>query len=362
MSPSRLFSPLLLLGLGASLHAAGADWPRIEGKNPGPECAEALRLAKLTFDSDAPRLTAPAPLPASSESRVVLRAKTPAGAEEGLEVDANAFEKIAKDETHPGIYWQKAAYHGHRLVVQETAMGWRGDMYAVYGVPEKVGLEALRAELKNESNTDKFPAAIWDSWQPPLVLRAKQSGQVWMIDVGQPFVWLGEWRVHALGQDGLKQRCAIAFRPDTKKVDGLLPEPVRRLAALLDKTMGSGEDEGTLQSTARLRLEVEHGWANVALRPWALDAPYNDRAEVDAGLREWARQSPVRRGSHQEILRQYPRAEAALAEYYRDRFGRNEPAAKAAAAYALDVALRTHYAFPQRGKDRGQKKPNPWRR
>jgi hypothetical protein len=197
------------------------------------------------------------------------------------------------------------------------------------------------------------------------VLQEKQSGQLWSIDVGQPYAFLGDWRIYVAEPVGLTWRCTVHFRPPVRTAVSLLPPPVRTLARLLDQTLGRGDNEGTLQPTARLRLAVEQTWANAALRPWALGEPYNTRAEVDAGLPAWSRHGATYRKAYQEIQSQYPRAEHALAVYYHRHFRRTAAEAQSLAAYVLDIALRAHYAFqsedPHRYFRQEQAPANPWR-
>jgi len=105
--------------------------------------------------------------------------------------------------------------------------------------------------------------------------------------------------------------------PDVKTAIDLLPSPVRKLAGLLDETLGSGQNEGTLQPTARQRIAVGHTWANIAVRPWVVQkSAYNTRAEVDANLKKWALGVKSFYKLYLEINRQYPIAEAALEKYY----------------------------------------------
>ena len=87
-------------------------------------------------------------------------------------------------------------------------------------------------------------------------------------------------------------------------------------------------------------------WFSISARPWAeVDEPHNTRKAVDAGLAEWARQSPAFRKLHQEINAQYPKALLALADYYAGRFGKNPAEAQAMAESNLDKAYRAYFVF-----------------
>jgi hypothetical protein len=147
----------------------------------------------------------------------------------------------------------------------------------------------------------------------------------------------------------------------------LLPGPALRFAGLLTEALGRGNDEGTLHPTDRITAETHNVWANAILRPWALEnVAYNSRAEVDAGLKQWAAVNPRRRAVHAALLRQYPRAQATLAAYYRAHFHLAPRQAKAMARYATDLVFRDYFVFPSqdaywaRFDPKRPVPPNPW--
>lgn len=111
--------------------------------------------------------------------------------------------------------------------------------------------------------------------------------------------------------------------------------------------MGPGNDEGTLQPTARTRLDAKHVLANAGLRPWALvdGNAYNSRSEVDAGLENWAKANSSRRRLYGEILKEYPVAERSLAAYYASAYGLKPQKAQEAAAWVLDLVFRSFFVF-----------------
>jgi hypothetical protein len=145
--------------------------------------------------------------------------------------------------------------------------------------------------------------------------------------------------------------CTIQFRPTTKETLRLLPEAVATLAQLVDETIGPGLDEGTLQPTARLRLEAQHVWGNVALRPWAVSEAdvYNSREEVDAGLEAWSTGNRSHLRVYKKLLAAYPAALQALRGYYESTFSLSGDKAQALAQYVLDIALRANYSFTNGG-------------
>jgi len=126
-----------------------------------------------------------------------------------------------------------------------------------------------------------------------------------------------------------------------------LPDgPLRELAKLLDKIIGiPKEDEGTFRATPRLRGEAAIAWANLALRPWALAEPANTKVEVEAGLKTWAKGSPIYKQQYAQLKSLYPQAEKSLANYYQTN-GRMAPAAAARLAKSsLETAYRSNFKF-----------------
>ena len=99
--------------------------------------------------------------------------------------------------------------------------------------------------------------------------------------------------------------------------------------------------------------------ANAALRPWAIQRPFNSRGEADSALAEWARQDKHNLRLLQTVGAQYPAAEAALAGHYQRNFHLRPTDSKRMAAYALDVAYRSHFVFHKDKSDAadGEREP-----
>ena len=350
-----------------SIDVLAATWPKLNN-GTSTQCIEALQIAKVAFGSDTFYLFSPPVIPANLPSDLVLgpQALDISGGD-ALEAVATVFEKlpIGGEGGLRSIYWQKATTSGHRLVVQETSFGWRGDMYSLFAVAEQTRPDEFLNEIRGKSTTRRFSAIISDSWRPPLILREKQSKHFWFIDVGQPYQFLADWQVYVVEPSEIKNRCSVQFRPNVKRAVALLPMPVRELAWLMDQTIGRGENEGTLQPTARLRLDVEHTWANAALRPWVSGIPYNTREEVDAGLKSWSQTGKSYRKVYQAIERQYPVAEKSLAAYYQQHFGLPSSEAMELSAYILNIVLRSHYAFHSEDRNGyfrdSSSRKGPWR-
>jgi hypothetical protein len=81
-------------------------------------------------------------------------------------------------------------------------------------------------------------------------------------------------------------------------------------------------------------------------------------------LATWAEAGAGNRRLLDDIRRQYPFAEAELAQYFQQHFGRTPTDARKSAVYALDIALRMHFVFHEENHQTDDGKsgpPNPWR-
>lgn len=355
--------------LAHALHAAhAASWPRLEGGAGSPACTEALQLADRAFRGDAPTAWMPDKLPEDTASAYAAGLDEP-GMPGGMVVggDPAWFDRVVNPAWQRQYFlWQKQAVSGWRLVMQESHTGWRGETYDLLALDEGVTPAQLFAvlgtlEQRSGSKPFAFDTLIERTWTAPRVLRHRTSGQFWIVALSDGV--LPAWSVHEQGPGGIAQTCRVSMGRDFASAAELLPPQLRRLARLLDGTMGPGHDEGTLHSTARRRFKVQKAWANAMLRPWAWDEPYNTRQEVDAGLRDWATVNRARRRLYEDIRRSLPRAQRELARHYRVHFGRPAAEARACAAFVLDAVLRAHYAFHSedawsRGRSSIQ---HPWR-
>jgi len=349
----RLKMLLIVAAFFVAMEPAQAHdtWPQLSSGSRSPECVQALQLGRTAFRSKDFVLYGPPAIPADFDSALALWTNDiEISGGNALRSDPAVFDKLplGGQGSSRSLYWQKKPYGGMRLAIRERDMGWRGDTYSLYAVKEDVeSKELLDAPIPPGNPSERFVPLVEDNWRPPLVLLEKRNGQPWIIDVGEPYVFLGDWRVYVEGSDGVTLRCTVRFRPGVKRPVELLPVPVRRLAGLLDQTIGPGNDEGTLQPTARLRNSVNDTWANVALRPWATLEPYNSRRQVDAGLIAWSRRGASYARVHRQIEQQYPAAEQALASYYRTTLHLPAANANALAASELDAAFRSNFVLPR---------------
>ncbi|WP_155952585.1 hypothetical protein [Pseudomonas sp. URMO17WK12:I4] len=354
----------MLLRMGAAylllLHATVAmgALPYASGDVTRTECVEAMKLASAMFYSSAPRLYAPLVLPEGMKSRMLLGA---------AELDLSAGDALSSTEDfqrYPSgnrhLYWEAQTSYPQRLVLHEVGAGWRGDRYSLYWVDADVTPEDFLLQISDYASAARM-AVVADSWRPPLVLQTTPEQGKWVIDFGQPFTVFANWQVYTSG--AREATCTIAFTPADQAPEAGLPEPVLNLVSKLDKALGEGADEGTLQPTARVRLEGKHALANLSLRPWAISGGqvYSSRTQVEAGLAAWAEAEESNRQHHDQIKQLYSEAEQALADYYARTFGLPAQAARTSAAWNLDVLLRTFFAFAdEQGGQKGETGTNPW--
>lgn len=322
---------------------AHASLPLAEGDISRPECIDAMKLAREMFQSTAQRLYAPLTIPTGLRSTLVLGASELDISGGNALTSTEDFEKLPQDIRN--IHWAKESNGALRVVVRENPVGWRGDMYDLYLLDASVAKDDFLNSINSASGGAVYQPIVSGTWRPPLVFRHPQQKSKWFIDVGQPFQVLSDWRVFSSKEKHAV--CTIAFSPPGKDAAGRLPSPVTRLVRKLDEALGPGNDEGTLRSTARTRLDAKHVLANAALRPWALidGNAYNSRSEVDADLKGWAKVNNSRRRLYGEILKEYPVAERSLAAYYASTYGLQPQKAQEAAAWVLDLVFRSYFVF-----------------
>lgn len=346
---TKQFAAGLLLSLTfVTAKAAEPNWPKLVGGKNLPECETVLRLAQSAYKSTAFNLWEPQNLPENLGSILVLG---PQGLDlsggDALDANLEVFTKVPLPEyALRSIYWQTNTSQGNRLVIEEIPHGWRGDAYAVRLAPKNLTTSEYFS-AKNHQGSGALTTLIDGAWRAPLVFQSNNTGNLWLVYVGEPYVFSPNWLVYLPIDGQLQKACEVRFRPNVNHATSLLPSPVQRLAALLDQSIGRGENEGTLQPTAGIRIRVDQAWANAALRPWAMGTPYNSREEVDAGLSAWAENGKTYRAAYAEIQAQYKIAEKALTSYYKTRFNMSKIESQSTAKNVLDTALRTYYVFPK---------------
>lgn len=339
---------------------AHASLPFPTGESSSPECVGAMALAEEMFQSTAQRLYAPLKVPTDLGSRLVLGASVLDLSGGNALISGDEFEKLSHGLR--SIYWAKDTNDTLRVVIREIPVGWRGDMYDLYLVDSAVAKEDFISGISSTDSSAAYQPLVENTWRPPLVFQHNDQKANWLIDVGQPFQILHDWRVFSSRNQ--RAICTIHFSPAGQDATAALPLSVTRLTRQLDEALGPGNDEGTLQQTARIRLHTRHVLANAAYRPWSIadsDA-YNSRSEIDAGLADWAEVNSSRRRLYSQMLDNYPAAELSLARYYQKSYGLQPQQARQVAAWVLDVIFRSYFVFPKRQNSphNNEARANPW--
>ncbi|MGN6113448.1 MAG: hypothetical protein ACTHOC_10715 [Luteimonas sp.] len=267
--------------------------------------------------------------------------------------------------TPEGAYWLRTPGKDQkRIVVTEESFGWRGDMYWLYLADPSLDPDDFLQRRATESLGADATAVVSNSWRPPLVFQLPGAPGQWFIDVGPPFDPLSRWLVYT--SDLAAPICSISFGAEPGSQERLLPAEVRALSRLLDEALGPETNEGTLHPTAALRDHAGRVSANAAFRPWALGETNlaNSQAQVEAGLKEWARGVRPRQVLLRKINETYARAPSSLAAYYKRFFGLSATDADKVSAWALDIIFRSYFVFPRHGEDSEtiDGDQNPWPR
>ena len=186
MTVSTVFKQSAIAG-ACMLFTAGTAfaWPQMTGDTRRSECVEALAMASAQFRSDTFSMRAPLPIAAAAMSRLVLSI-----GEEHIEAgnaqiaDPEVFDKIAypgDPNTLRNLYWQISPQNGKRLIVAESAVGWRGDRYSYYLVDPSLPVETFLVDPQ-QAQTHGLRPVIQEVWRPLQLLQNSASGQLWAID------------------------------------------------------------------------------------------------------------------------------------------------------------------------------------
>lgn len=352
--------------VGGCLYMAGAlaALPWAAGDGAHPVCKQAMQLASAMFVSTAPRWEAPLAIAADLPSKLVWGAERANLAGGGALTSSAVFDTITPDGAP--VFWASSVAQGAlRVVISTQPMGWRGDMYSAYLLDAAVApQDFVRSMEAGSGSTAPYQSVVEDAWRPPWVFQPHAPQPLWLIDAGQPFLALADWRVFTSAQ--AQPVCTIAFKPAGQSVVPASLPALQQLVQQLQEALGPGSGEGTLQPTARIRMEAQHVVANAVWRPWALadSQVYNSRSEVDAGLQAWAQGHAARRQLYGEIRQTYPVAERALAAHYASAHALAPAQAREVAAWATDLVYRAFFVFaqrPQGTRDEGVRH-HPWPR
>jgi hypothetical protein len=348
MTPVRFCGVVLAIFL--AMGAAQAQ-PRITQAADAGACKQALAVARLAFDSSAPKLSDAAPMiliDKQATSGILLAPDGDNGEDGGFIVDETAIERVNIGGMLRAIFLQGDPVGGFRFVVTQQKMNWQGDWYGLYLADAALDAGKL-ADLLAPEKVEAAKIVFDRAWQRPWLVRDLETGQIVGIDTQHPAEFLADWIVYKTAAGAVTPACHIAFRPPVERAAELLPAgPLRALAALLDAIVGvPSRDEGTLQPTARIRIAARQAWANAALRPRSMAEPYNSAGEVERGLKTWSRRSRVFAAQYRRMNALYPRALAALTAHYRTALGKSPLEAATLARQSLDRAIGAHFVFPK---------------
>lgn len=318
------FSAIALSGLLCTMAcAAPLDEPKLLNGHDIPECTAALEFAQAAYRSN---------VPYPNEYQEV-----PPGLGSDLIETNNPLLEFTSDK----VLLTHFELNGKRLVRKRGYMhGYGYDSMIL--VPASWSYEQLnRAWWHKEFDDISF--VVPSSFRGHLVFRRKDSDSVWIVYAGESLdEFLPLWQVHVSIGDRYQEVCQIQFRPPLAHASLLLPPAVRQLDQLIRRSIGIG----VWRTGGFNYLSYgDRALANAALRPWAMDREVNSRAKVDAGLLAWSKNVSSHRALYASILRQYPRAEKALAAYYSQHFKMPTDQAQATAKDTLDAAFRSYYSF-----------------
>jgi hypothetical protein len=338
---------LAMFAMAETVHAQ----PRITQAADADACRQALIVAKLAFESSAPKLSDAAPLILIDKlaTGILVAPDGANGEDSSFVVDETAIERVTVGGVLKEMFLQGDPVDGVRLVVTQQKMNWQGDWYGLYLADAALDAGKL-ADLLAPEKVEAAKIAFDRAWQRPWLVRDLETRQIVGIDTQHPADFLADWIVYKAAGGAVTPACHIAFRPPVEEVIVLLPAgPLRDLVALLDQIVGvPSQSEGTLQPTARIRVAATQTWANAALRPWAVAAPYNSAREIADGLKAWSKRSPVFGAQYRRMNALYPRALAALAAHYRTALRKSPMEAATLARQSLDRAVGAHFVFPKR--------------
>jgi hypothetical protein len=308
-----------------------------------PVCGDAYEIAKEAFHSEKRNFFFINDIPAAKEKLVLYPGQLDMSGGDSSEMIENFFEKMRKPEDIRSIYWQKRPNKSGRLVFDEHSYGWRGDQYTVFLIPDWMTPEDL-VYMKKPFGTYEVKPFIETQWNYIYFFKNNKIDPVWILVSGRPLDIFKPWEIYAESETGMDKVCEITFLPK----DYIIPRPVKEMKRLLFSTLGSGENEGTLQPTARIRLDAENVWQSILYRPWVTGRlAYNSREEVDNGLKAWSKKSPDFLAIYRKIEDQYPRALQALKLYYITNFNKSDAEAQLMAEQNLDKAYTAHFVFPK---------------
>src|SRR5438270_8685490 len=203
---SGALAPVLFAGSPAAAN------PKMIGNGRDAHCREALQMANAAFRSTSGSLLWPIASPARSSAKIVLAANArDISGGHALTVDDRAFATLPSppaQESNSTTYWARSVSGGSRLVVVDEPFNWRGDWYYVFAIPADMTPERFTRE-RNQQRSAWKPALGDNRWTPPVVLR--DVSQYWLIDRGEAYEVMPDWKIYVQARKGLASTCRISF-------------------------------------------------------------------------------------------------------------------------------------------------------
>ena len=333
--------------------------PLLTGGQGTEVCRIALQMAEATFRGRGSLAVPSSDLGTLPYRLVVGRKEDPEWRAPALTIDDGVFEVSPTEPADDRAYMERTDVNIHRLVIHEGYNGWRGPSFQLFTVKRGVSLDAFLLGFRHgflADPTGEYQALGSETDDPPTVFQSLHSTTLWAIATSYHSTVVPTWDVFLTTTDAIQHPCSVEFRMLSA------PPELRRLMALLDSTLGDGRNEGTKQSTSRLRVHAKDAWTMVVNRPWSLGQrqPYDARTTVDEGLLAWSRLGPRYRQVHDAILHQYPLALRALSRHYSQQFGLSRIDADAAAGYGMDIGFRSNFFFLTSDQP-APRTPSPWK-
>jgi len=335
---------IVVLGIAVlanSAMAADVDGPALIGATQSAPCREALGMAQAAFLSDQAQPVPAVQVSATSSSKLVAGADVDEPADA---VDPRVFTKLPVPEPEGAVvFWQTQPSHGRRLVIDQVTRSMH-DTFKLRSVNAALAPSSYvkrRADDPAEASEELFSSVL----RIPVIFQSEGTGELWAIDSGSVFGTLPPWKVYFQESGRYRMGCQIQFQSAT---GARVPRHIKRLENLLLRSVGPGRGHAEFGSFHHVfEADRERIWTNAILRPWSIpQQQFNTRAQVDAGLKQWARGGQARGALLQEILSQLPLAERSLATRYKHAFGMDNAKSEQLAHRWIDAMLRAYYYFP----------------
>lgn len=264
--------------------------------------------------------------------------------------------------------WPKELKDHYTFVRISWAFSWRGDWYSLYWIPSTDLSKMIgdAAAIRSEDTSLPYKLLGSNLWQKPFFLRIKNKVDLIGVIPSRSSDPMNEWTLYIPSKNGELSRCQIQFHPATDKCNTWTDKDrIERIASqffsrksslyalieVLDDIIGPGSNEGTLQTTARIRNYVCKLIVNIAIRPWVLGAMVKkskktEKINVENNLEKWSLKNHSFQRQYRKMKYLYPLAEQELADYYKTKFDMDTVKAVSIAKENLERLYMSFFHFP----------------